>query len=106
MEEEREESKAQGYPDYEVRVKCRSHGDARELADRLRQEGIPSVHRWQFVVLGAADEDDANALAERIRSEAPPGSTVTAEGSVAEADAEAPHSRFKAFSVFLGGLGG
>jgi hypothetical protein len=106
MEEERQESKEQGYPDYEVRVKCGSHADARRLAEKLRQEGIPSVHRWQFVVIGAADEDDANALAERIRSEAPPGSTVTAEGSVAEADADAPHPKFRAFSVFLGGLGG
>ncbi len=106
MAEEREESDKQGYPDYEVRVKCPSHREARELAEKLREEGIPSVQRWQFVVLGAGDEDDANALAERIRAETPPGSTVTAEGSVSEATAEAPDSRFRKFAVFFGGLGG
>jgi hypothetical protein len=106
MDQERDESTKQGYPEYEVRVKCPSHRDARQLADKLREEGIPSVHRWEFVVLGAADEDDANALAERIRAEAPPGSTVTAEGSVTEATAEAPDSKYRKFAVFFGGLGG
>lgn len=106
MDEERQESKQQGYPDYEVRVKCPSHRDARRLAEKLRADGIPNVQRWQFVVVGAADEDDANALAERIRSEAPAGSAITAEGSLSEATAEAPSSRFRAFTVFLGGLGG
>ncbi len=106
MDEEREESEKQGFPDYEVRVKCPSHRDARELAEKLREEGIPNVQRWQFVVIGAADEDDANALAERIRAEAPPGSTVMAEGSVSEATAEAPDSGFRKFAVFFGGLGG
>lgn len=106
MQSERRESKARGYPEYEVRVKCPSHHDAEQLAERLRAEGIPSVHRWEFVVLGANDEDTANALAERIRQEAPPGSVVTAEGSVEEAVADAPLATpFSPFSVF-GGLGG
>jgi hypothetical protein len=57
IEDEREESGARGYPDFEVRVRCPSSGDAEKLAEKLGAEGIPSVHRWQFVVLGAADED-------------------------------------------------
>jgi 3-oxoacyl-(acyl-carrier-protein) synthase len=58
------------------------------------------------VVVAASDEDTAKALAERIRAEAPPGSTVTAEASVAEAVAEAPLATpFSPFAVF-GGLGG
>jgi hypothetical protein len=106
MQSERQESLAQGYPDFEVRVKCPSRQDAEQLAARLRDEGIPSVHRWEFVVLGANDEDAANALAERVRSEAPPGSVVTAEASVAEVVAEAPGATpFSPFSVF-GGLAG
>jgi hypothetical protein len=106
MDTEREESRAQGFPEFEVRVKCPSHHDARRLAKRLASEGIPSVHRWEFVVLGAADEDTANALAERVRGEAPPGSVVTAEGSVSEVSSEAPYATpYSPFAVF-GGLGG
>ncbi len=106
MESERAESRARGYPDFEVRVKTPSQRDAEELARRLTAEGIPSVHRYQFVVLGAADEDSANALAERMRAEAPEGSVVTAEGSVSEAVAGAPLATpFSPFAVF-GGLGG
>ena len=107
MELEREESAAQGFPDFEVRVRCRSRHDAQQLAERLRAEGIAAVHRWEFVVLGAADEDAANALAERIRREAPQGSTVTAEASVEEVASEAPLATpfNNPFAVF-GGLGG
>jgi hypothetical protein len=106
IENERDESKAQGYPEYEVRVQCPSQRDAEQLADRLRAEGIPSAQRWQFVVLGAPDEDSAKALAERVRGEAPAGSTVTAQGSEQEAVDEAPYATpFSPFAVF-GGLGG
>jgi hypothetical protein len=106
MQSERAESRAQGFPDFEVRVRCHSRHDAQQLAERLRAEGVPSVHRWEFVLLGAPDEDSANALAERIRREAPSGSVVTAEASVAEASAEAPLATpFGPFAVF-GGLGG
>ncbi len=106
MDEEREESKEQGFAEFEVRVKCPHHHDARALAKRLTEEGIPNVHRWQFVVVGAADEDSANALAERIRSEAPEGSVVTAEGGVSETVSETPHGTpFQPFAIF-GGLGG
>lgn len=106
MESEREESRAHAYPEYEVRVQCPSQRDAELLAARLRDEGIPSAQRWQFVVLGAADEDSAATLAERVRREAPEGSTVTAEGSEQQAIDEAPFATpFSPFAVF-GGLGG
>jgi hypothetical protein len=107
MQSEREESRAQGFPDFEVRVRCRSRQDAGQLAERLRGEGIPSVHRWEFVVLGAPDEDSATALAERIRREASPGSVVTVEASVAEAADEAPLATpFNSPFAVFGGLGG
>ena len=106
MQSEREESLAQGFPDFEVRVKCPSRHEADQLAERLRGEGIRCVHRWEFVVAAAPDEDSAHQLAERIRSEAPPGSIVTAEASVSEAVSEAPLATpFGPFAVF-GGLGG
>jgi len=106
--QERAESAHQGFPDFEVRVRCANRHDASTLSERLTSEGIPNVHRWEFVVIGASDEDSANALADRVRSEAPAGSEVTAETSVQEIGAEAPDVRTpfnNPFAVF-GGLGG
>jgi hypothetical protein len=97
---ERKESEESGYPEYEVRINLPSHHEAGEFADRLRDEGLPTVHRWKYVLVGAADEDSANELAERIRSEAPAGSSVAVVGTWREAYAERPHSPF----WFLGGL--
>lgn len=108
IEHEREESASQGFPDFEVRVRCRHRHDAEQLAERLRREGIPNAHRWHFVVVGATDEDSANALAQRIRDEAPAGTEVVAEASVQEIGAEAPEISTpynNPFAVF-GGLGG
>jgi hypothetical protein len=106
MESEREESVAQGFPDFEVRIKCPSRHEAEQLAQRLADEGIRTVHRWEFVVAAAQDEDAARALADRIRAEAPAGSTVTAEASPGEAARASPLATpFGPFAVF-GGLGG
>lgn len=106
MAQEREESVEQGYPAYEVRVKCRTRQDATALADRLQGDGYPVVHRGEFVVLGAADEDSARELGARIRAQAPAGSDVVTEGSVPEVISEAPFATpFNPFAVF-GGLSG
>jgi hypothetical protein len=99
---EHEDSRSRGYPDYEVRVECRSHRDVNALAAKLEQEGIWSVRRWRYLMIGVADEDSANALAERIRREAPAGCSVTAEGNARAVLDERP---FSPFSLF-GGLGG
>ena len=40
---------------------------------------------WRHLALGAEDEDDARALAERLRSEAPQGSTLDVEGAAWDA---------------------
>jgi hypothetical protein len=100
--QEREESAAMHYSEYEVRVESHSHRDIVALAKRLRDEGIPSVRRWHFLLVGAADEDAANALAERIKGEVPAGSTVTVEASFDAIEAETPGNPFAVF----GGLGG
>ena len=102
VEDEREESAEQGYPDFEVRVQCASRHDAGVLSRQLDAEGIAHVHRWSYLLIGAADEDDANALAERLRGEAPAGCEVVVEmnrRSVYE------HRPFNPFTL-LGGLGG
>jgi hypothetical protein len=99
---EQAEAREQGYPDFEVRVQCRSRADAVELAERLRSEGIASQRRWHYVLVGAADEDTAAALAKRIAEESPPGSVVTTEGSGQAANAVRPGNPFAVF----GGAGG
>ena len=99
---EREEAREQGYPDFEVRVHCRSRSDAIELAERLRAEGIPSLRRWRYLLVGAADEDAANELAQRIAAESPPGAVVTTEGTGRAANAVRPGNPFAVF----GGIGG
>lgn len=99
---ERRETEERGYPELEVRIDLPSHHDAHRFAEQLRGEGLPVVHRWRYVLLGAADEDQAKALAERIRSEAPPDSKVSVEGTWKAAYAERSPSPF----AVLGGLGG
>src|SRR5207302_1176245 len=42
MEQERTESATRGYPQFEVRVRCRSHRDTLALAEQLRSEGLQS----------------------------------------------------------------
>ena len=102
IEDQRDESAEQGHPNYEVRVQSKSHRDITRLADRLQSEGIPVVRRWHFLLLGAADQDDASALADRIRAEVPDGSVVTVEGNFREVVDEQPPNPF----AILGGLGG
>jgi hypothetical protein len=58
-----------------------THHDARTFAERLRAEGIPVNQRWRHLLVGANDEDDASALAERLRAEAPAGSEIHSEGN-------------------------
>lgn len=98
---QREEAREQGYPSFEVRVQCRSEQDCLEFARRLEEEGHPVVRRGHFLVIGAPDEDSANALAARCHREAPAGSSVIAEGTLPAVLAGTPANPFAVF----GGLG-
>jgi hypothetical protein len=80
-EDETEESARAGYPEWEVRITLPTHHDAQAFAERLRAEGIPVGQHWRHLLVGANDEDDAAALAERLRGEAPAGSEIHAEGN-------------------------
>ena len=82
---ETEESEQTGYPAWEVRVTLPTHHDAHAFAERLAAEGIPVQRHWRHLTLGAEDEDDARALAERLRSEAPQGSVLDVEGAAWDA---------------------
>lgn len=75
------ESLATGTAEWQARVELLSHRDAVALAHKLQSEGHTVLRRWRFLIVGAADEDDAQAIAEHIRQEAPPGATVVAEAA-------------------------
>ena len=100
--DEREDSTDQGYPEMEVRVETGSRHEARELSHRLEGEGIPNIHRHNFVLIGATDEDSAQAIADRLRGELPEGTPIGVEEN-----RRAVYDRrvWSPFSV-LGGLGG
>lgn len=102
MSRELEETAWSGHPEFEVRVDLPSRHDAVRFSEQLREESLPAVHRWKFLLVGAANEDMAKTLAERIRDEAPAGSRVNVEGTWAKAYAERPPNPF----AVLGGLGG
>jgi hypothetical protein len=99
---EREQLRETGEPEFEVRVDLPSLAEAHRFAEQLRAEGLPAVRRWKYLVVGAADEDGAKRLAERLEGEAPGGSEVTVEGSGRVAYEERPANPFAVF----GGLGG
>jgi hypothetical protein len=96
------QSLEQGFAEWEVRVELPSHRETVRFADRLEQEGIPVLRRWTFLLVGAPNEDEAQALARRIESEAPKGSKVHAE--ISGATVWKVGDPFP-FAVF-GGLGG
>lgn len=88
--QERADAASTGIAAFEVRVSCRSHRDVAALAERLRADGIPNVRRWHFLLIGAADEQTADAIAERVRAALPESATVTVEGTWAQAQQELP----------------
>lgn len=84
--DERAESDAQLVPEWEVDLHLPSRGEAVAFAERLEAEGIPHRRSWAYVRVAAATEDDARALGDRLRGEAPAGTTVSGPlGSQAEA---------------------
>jgi hypothetical protein len=99
---ERAESAEQGYPEFEVRIRCGSRAQASELSDRLEQEAIPNVHRWSYVLVGATDEQSAQQLAERLRGQVPPGTEITVELNQLAIWENRPGNPF----AVLGGLAG
>jgi hypothetical protein len=102
IEDEREDSAEQGYPEFEVRVQTRTRHDASELSHRLDAEGISHVRRSHYLLIGATDEDSAQTLAERLRGEAPAGSEVLVEANPRSIYEHRPWNPF----TLLGGLGG
>ncbi|HZO96292.1 MAG TPA: hypothetical protein VFB42_02875 [Gaiellaceae bacterium] len=89
-----EETAAHGYAPWEVRIPCRSHREARELALRLEADGYGVVRRWSYVIAGTETREEAERLAASLHGEAEPGGELVWETS-----------RGNPFAIF-GGLGG
>lgn len=102
QEREAAESFAQGHAEWEVRVSLPGREATEALADRLSAEGFPVIRRATFLLVGAANQDDATALAERLRAEAPQGARVEVEPGGAMVWEVTPRNPFAIF----GGLGG
>jgi hypothetical protein len=80
-EEETAESAAAGVAQWQARAELGSHREAVALAAKLQGEGYAVVRRWKFLIVGASNEDDARALADHIKQEAPPDALVSAGAS-------------------------
>jgi hypothetical protein len=89
-----EETVEQGFAPWEVRIPCRSHAEAKELALRLEADGYGVVRRWSYVIAGTPTRDEAERLARSLHGEVEPGGELVWETS--------PGNPFAVF----GGLGG
>lgn len=99
-ERQREESEELGVPQWEVRVTLASETEARDYEERLQHEGMPVVRRAAHVMAGANTEEDAEALAARLKADAPAGARFEVEGN-----GQTWWSALHPFAWF-GGLGG
>src|SRR5262249_6527422 len=68
-----------GYAPWEVRVTLPSHSEARRLADQLEQEGYAVERRRQYLIVGTASRQDADALAARLHGAVEPGGELVYE---------------------------
>jgi len=73
-----------GYAPWEVRVECDSREKAQELATQLETEGYKPLRQSQFLIVGTASHEDAEALATRLHGEVEVGGEVVLE-ALAEA---------------------
>jgi len=74
-----EDELERGYAPWEVRVTLPSHREARALAEMLEGEGYSVERRWQYLIVGAASKEDADALAKRVHGEVEPGGDLVWE---------------------------
>jgi ligand-binding SRPBCC domain-containing protein len=70
---------------WEVRIDAASHREAEEMALRLDAQGLAPLRRWTHVFVAVATDDEARALADRLRAELPEATAVIAEGTAADA---------------------
>jgi hypothetical protein len=75
-EAERAEAEEEGSYDWSVKVDLAGRAETSELADSLRDEGLPVFRLWSYLEVGVVTEERANELAERLRNELPDDADV------------------------------
>jgi hypothetical protein len=93
-----EDAERSGVPDWEVRVTLPSHREAVALARTL---GKGVQRHWRYLLVGAYSQEEANLLAERLREQAPDGSEVRVEATMAYLLRQEPHSKLLAANPFV-----
>jgi len=83
-EREAQESTERG-PQWEVRIDLGSRHEAIAVAEQLQGEGLTALRRWTHVFISAATDDEAQALADRLRGTLPADAVVSVEGTAADA---------------------
>jgi len=76
-----EETADHGYAPWEVRIPCRSHAEAKDLALRLEADGYGVVRRWSYVIAGTATREEAEKLARSLHGEVEPGGELVWEAT-------------------------
>jgi hypothetical protein len=74
-----EELIERGYAPWEVRWESGSLREARELADRLREEGYDVSRTFTYVIAGTGSHEEALELAKRLHGHAEPGGELVYE---------------------------
>ena len=74
-----QEEVARGYAPWEVRVECSSQDEAGAVAEQLEQEGYRPERRFQYLIVGTATREDAEALASRLHGSVEPGGELVWE---------------------------
>jgi hypothetical protein len=80
------EAELEGRYDWEVVVQLPSRSSAVDVAQRLTEEGQPVRRRWRYIAVGAATEDRARELAERLRSELPDDAEIRVEVDLSDVE--------------------
>jgi DNA-binding transcriptional LysR family regulator len=65
--------------EWEVHVDLPGRDEARELEERLAEEGLPAHRLWRWVTVESHTADEANEIADRVRGELGEGANVRVE---------------------------
>jgi hypothetical protein len=80
-EAEWQEAADEGSYDWLVKVALPSRGEAAEIEEELRSEGLPAQRRWRYVTIDVITDEQANELAARLRDQLPSDAEVSVEAN-------------------------
>jgi hypothetical protein len=95
-----ESNREVGMDDYFVRIEPKRSDAVEELGERLRAEGLPVERRGRYLLIGSHDDEEVEALAQRVRALAGPDADVQVRADLADL----PDSRFVFFEAHKPGF--